>query len=254
MTIKMIHKWRALKARPGARRTLERWVGIARELGDREYHLAKEAEEKNNGTLAKQHADAAQKHYQDLADISRQLAVSPDLMYSQSNYGRAFYALGVMQHTLGKHAEARVSLETSRHIREQLLRVFANHPNRDLLQIDLLFSLVALGEHVRAVNEADKIPAGPMFVSSPGARFILYRLACIYSLSVAAVEDARRPNPLTDADKKLQAVYRDKALTALEQSHALGNRDFYTTRFDADLVPIRNDPRFGKVLELDKQK
>ena len=57
-----------------------------------------------------------------------------------------------------------------------------------------------------------------------------------------------------NADKNLQAVYRDKALTALEQSHALGNRDFYTTRLDADLITIRDDPRFGKVLELEKKK
>jgi hypothetical protein len=71
---------------------------------------------------------------------------------------------------------------------------------------------------------------------------------------VAALEDARRPNPLTDADKKLQAAYRDKALTALEQSHMLGNKDFYTTRSDADLIQIRNDPRFGKILELEKKK
>jgi serine/threonine protein kinase len=244
---------RALTTRPGARRTLERWYGITRELGDREYNLAKLAEKKNS-TQVKQHADAAQKYYQELASISRQLAISPDLMYSQSNYGRSFYALGIMQKNLGNHAEARASLETSRHIREQLLRDFANHPNRVHLQIDLLFSLVALGEHAQAVKEADQIQSAPLFAASPGAQSILYRLTCIYSLSVAAVEDARRPNPLTDADKKLQAVYRDKALTALEQSHALGNRDFYMTRFDADLISIRDDPRYGKVLELEKKK
>ena len=47
--------------------------------------------------------------------------------------------------------------------------------------------------------------------------------------------------------------YRDKALTVLEQSHANGNKDFYTTRNDADLIAIRGDPRFQKVLELEKK-
>jgi len=240
---------RALQRSPGARRTLERWAGIARELGDREFNRAKLAEEKRNSAQAKQHADAAQKHYQDLADISRQLAISPDLMKSQSDYGRSFYHLGIMQKNLGNHAEARASLETSRHIREQLLRDFANHPNRAHLKIDLLFSQVALGEHVRAVDEADKIQSAPLFAVSPGAQSILYRLACIYSLSVAAVEEARRPASLTAGDKKLQAVYRDKALKAVEQSHAIGNRDFVTTRLDADLIAIRDDPRFKRLLD-----
>ncbi len=88
---------------------------------------------------------------------------------------------------------------------------------------------------------------------SPASQSILYRLACIYGLSVEAVDEARRPQPLTDADRKRQADYRDKALTALERSHALGNRDFRTTRMDADLNSIRADPRFAKVLQLEKQ-
>jgi hypothetical protein len=64
----------------------------------------------------------------------------------------------------------------------------------------------------------------------------------------------RRPNALTAEDKKLQADYRDKALTVLEQSHANGNRDFFTTRNDADLISIRDDPRFAKVLQLEKKQ
>src|SRR5207245_1648373 len=102
------------------------------------------------------------------------------------------------------------------------------------------------------VKEADKILASLRPELYPQS--ILYRLACIYSLSVAAVEEAGRPNPLTEDDRKLQAAYRDKALTALEQSHAQGNLDFYNTRLDADLIPIRGDPRFQRVLEMEKKK
>ena len=179
---------------------------------------------------------------------------APDLMFSRSNYGRSFYALGLMQKNLGKNDEARANFEKSRQVREELLRDFANHPNKDHLRIDLLFSLVALGEQARAVSDADKLQAAPFFAVSPGAQSILYRLACIYSLSAAAVEDARRPAALTAEDRKLQAAYKDKALTALEKSHALGNRDFFTTRNDADLISIRDDPRFQKVLELEKKQ
>ena len=43
-----------LEIRPGARRSLERWAGLARELGDWEYNLAKVAEAKKNSAEAKQ--------------------------------------------------------------------------------------------------------------------------------------------------------------------------------------------------------
>jgi hypothetical protein len=75
-----------------------------------------------------------------------------------------------------------------------------------------------------------------------------------WGLFAAAVEEARRPNPLNDEDRKLQAEYRDKALTVLGQSHANGNMDCYTTNNDADLNSIRDDPRFQKILELEKKK
>jgi hypothetical protein len=90
--------------------------------------------------------------------------------------------------------------------------------------------------------------------ADPGQQWgTLYRLACIYSLSAAAVEESRAPSPLTPADKALQAEYRDKALTALEQSYKSGNRDFAYARVDADFIPIRDDPRFQRILALEKK-
>jgi hypothetical protein len=199
------------------------------------------------------HADAAQKYYEQMASIAQQLAVAPELMFAQSNYGRSFYALGLMRRNLGKNDEPRANFEKSRHVREQLLRDFGKSEFQPMLQIDLLFSLVALCEHVQAVSEADKLQAGPLFLRTPGASGTLYRLACIYSLSADAVEMARAPAALTVEDKKLQVAYKDKALTALEQSDALGNRDFAHTKVDADLIAIRADPRFAKILELEKK-
>ncbi len=243
---------RALEYRPGARRTLERWSGMLRELGDRAYNQAKRAEAEKQPDVAQKQGDAAQKYYEKLADVARQLAIAPDLMYSLSNYGRSFYTLGLMQKALGKQDQARASFEKSRHVREQLVRDFANSPNLMQLRIDLLFSCVALGEHVQAVREADTMRSALQFTPAPMAAGTLYRLACIYSLSVAAVEEARAPQPLTDEDRALQAAYADKALAALERSHRDGNRDFVGTRMDADFIAIRGDPRFQKILDLEQ--
>jgi tetratricopeptide (TPR) repeat protein len=208
------------------------------------------AEANKKPTEAKKHVDAALAYYQQLADISRQLAAAPDLMWSQANYARSYYGLGLMEKSLGKHAEARVHFEQSRHIRDQLLRDFDETEYATMLRIDWLFSLVALGEHEKAVSVADQLRRD--FPVGPGLSGMSYRLACVYSLSVAAVEESRAPAPLTAEDKKRQAEYRDKALTALEKSHTHGNQDFAYTRVDADFNPIRNDPRFSKILELDK--
>jgi tetratricopeptide (TPR) repeat protein len=243
---------RALQLRPGARRTLERWSGLTRELGDESYDLAKLAEANKQPAEAKKHAAAALAYYQQLADIARQLAVAPDLMYSQANYARSYYALGLMEKNLGKPAEARVNFEKSRHIREQLLRDFGKTEYVTMLRIDWLFSLVALGEHEKAVSIADKLRQD--FGFAPGYSGMSYRLACIYSLSVAAVEESRAPAPLTAEDKKRQGEYLDKALTALKESHTHGNRDFAHTRVDADFTPIRDDPRFAMILELENRQ
>ena len=242
---------RALGYRKGARRTLDRLSGVLRELGDREYNQAKQAEANKDAALAKKHADKAQVYFTKLADVARQLAIAPELMFSMSNYARSFYTIGLMQKGLGKHKEARESFETSRHVREQLVRDFGKTEYGAMLRIDLLFSRVALGEHAEAVRAADEIRA--RYGVAPGLAGLLYRLACIYSLSAAAVEEVRAPAPLTDADKKLQAEYRDKALTALEGSHTFGNLDFAGTRMDADLLEIKGDPRFQKILDLEKK-
>jgi hypothetical protein len=135
----------------------------------------------------------------------------------------------------------------------QIVRDYSDHPYVTHLQIDLLFTRVAQGEHAEAVRAADAMRREPQFQPFQ-AQSLLYRLACIYALSVEAVEDMRRPQPLTDEDRKRQAEYRDKALNVLEQSHANGNRDFRTTKIDADLNSIRDDPRFAKILQLEKQQ
>ncbi|MFO0965621.1 MAG: serine/threonine-protein kinase [Gemmataceae bacterium] len=245
---------RALEFRPGSRRTLERLTGVLRELGDSAYNHAKKAEAEKRPDEAKKHGDAAQKYFERLFDMARRLAVAPDLLFNVSAYARSFYAVGVMQKSLGRHEEARESFSKSRQIREQLLRDFGKSEFADMLRIDLLFSLVALGEHKEAVRAADVMRKERAFMPpSLGAPGALYRLACIYSLSVEAVAESRAPAPLTDADRALQAEYRDKALAALELSHRMGNADFAGTRLDADFIPIRGDARFQAILALEKK-
>src|ERR1043166_4903763 len=219
---------RALAKRPGARRTLERLGGILRELGDREYNRAKQAEVDKQPEKMKTHREASLKYAERFADVSRRLAIAPELMYSTANYARSFYAIGLMQKELGKPAAARESFEKSRHIREQLVRDYPDTPFNSQLQIDLMFSRVALGEHVEAVRTADAMQQ----TSKSDKTVHLYRLACVYSLSVAAVAEMRGSDPLTDADCKLQTEYRDKALDALKRWHMHGNDYFAITRAD----------------------
>ena len=154
-----------MKVRSGSRRTLERWAGISRELGDREFNLAKLAEAQKNSAEAKSPRKAAQKYYEQLADISKKLAVSPDLMSARSNYGHSFYALRLVQKYQGKQDEARASFERSRDIRAQFLRDFSDHPYLDHLKIDLLFSLVAL---VRTENVLPPGQAGQVATCEVG--------------------------------------------------------------------------------------
>jgi hypothetical protein len=77
---------------------------------------------------------------------------------------------------------------------------------------------------------------------------ILYRLTCIYSLSIPAVAEARRPGSISSADKALQSQYLDTALECLDGSLFYGNREYFNVRTDADLNRIRTDPRFEKIL------
>jgi hypothetical protein len=53
---------------------------------------------------------------------------------------------------------------------------------------------------------------------------------------------------LTPEDKKLQASYREKALTHLERSIASGYDDWAGIRANRDFDAIRVYPRFQKLL------
>jgi serine/threonine protein kinase len=217
------------KLRPTSRGVLKRWAFVLRDLGELEF---------NHDNVAE-----SQKHYKKLAEVTQKLATAPDLARQRQSFARAWYTLGRIEHKLGHDAEARKHFDRCRLIREELLRDYPDFDTYVHLEIDLLFAQVALGEHERAVKKADEIREKHKTNNN-----ILYRLACIYSLSIPAVEDTRRPSTPTSEDKALQGQYKDKALSSLEDSLFYGNREYHNIRTDADLNPIRSDSRFEKIL------
>jgi tetratricopeptide (TPR) repeat protein len=217
------------KLRPTSRGVLKRWAFVLRDLGELEY---------NRGDVLE-----AQKHYRKLADVTQMLATAPDLARQRQSWARAWYTLGLIEKKLGHEGEARKHFDRCRLIREELLRDYPNFDTYVHLEIDLLFAQVALAQHERAVKKADEVRA-----KNSTNNNILYRLACIYSLSIPAVDEARGTTSPTAQDRNLQASYRDKALSSLEDSLFYGNREYFNMSTDADLNPIRSDPRFAKIL------
>lgn len=234
---------KAIAQRPTSRMTLLRWAKVAKDLGELEYNHGKLAEKANKIDEARAHFDEAHKHFRTLATHSKTLATSFDLVEQMRNYSRSFYTLGLIDRERGRLDEARENFKTCLHIREQCLRDYKGHLFETSMKFDWLFALVAVGDHAQAYRAANELHVRNQRDSNN-----LYRLACIHALSIPAVAEARRPMPLTPEDKKLQETYRAKALDCLEESFAAGWRDFFHTRIDADLAPIRDDPRFKKIL------
>jgi tetratricopeptide (TPR) repeat protein len=215
--------------RPTARVLLMRWAQMLRELGELEFFY--------------DHFDEAQKQFAKLFEVNQKLALPDTVAGQRQMYNRAVYNLGVVERKLGRRAEARKHFELCLQLREELLRDYPNYSPAAHLQIDRLFALAALGHHAEAVKVADELgERNP--VSAP----IQYRLACVYSLCIPAVEEARGPMSLTPDDKALQARCCDKALKCLETFLASGIQGLADIDTDADLDPIRSDSRFAAIL------
>jgi tetratricopeptide (TPR) repeat protein len=221
--------------RPTNRSAIKRWAFVLRDLEELEF---------NHGNLAE-----AQKHASKAVEVTKMLATAPDLARQRQTYARAWYTVGRVEKALGLDAEARKHFDRCRLIREEVLRDYPDFDTYVHIEIDLLFAQVALGEHERAVKKADEIREKHSTDNN-----ILYRLTCIYSLSIPEVAQARQPLPLTDADLAAQAAYRDKALASLEEALRHGNKEFFNISTDADLNAIRSDPRFQQILDKYQKK
>ncbi len=234
------------------RNALLRWSQIAKILGELEYNLGKLAQrdsklaEKNGKkdeaekllAEAEKYYAEAKKHFAKLNELSRKLATSDELVEGVRDYSRSFYTLGLLEDVNGRPTQARKNYEKCREIRELTLHDYQNNRMSAHLQIDLLFAQIALGELRQPMELVDNMVW--VFKEEPDAE---YRLACIYSLAINTIEETRKPNPLTDADKRLQNRFRNEAIRCLQFAHDGGFGDFFHTSIDADLNALRDDPR-----------
>jgi serine/threonine protein kinase len=219
------------------RHTALRWSSAIQEL----IHLEK----------AHQNAAEVQKHLEKLAMVRNMLAVSNELRVDQIRHAQVLGELARMQLAAGQHAKARASAEAARTRLEQVLSDYQDEgtPN---VQIDLCRLHIELGEPGKAIRGADFLRTKHPDDKSQSS--LSYRLACVYSLCIPAIAQARGKSPLTQDDQKLQAVCRDQALQCIGDAFQHGFDGFAHVRTDADLAPIRDDPRFEAILVKHEKK
>jgi serine/threonine protein kinase len=224
--------------RPHSRNILLRWAMAAKAFGELEYNFGKLAEKDGKPDEALRCFAQAKTHFQRLNEVSRKLATADELVEGLQSYSRSFYTLGLVEELNKRPGDARRYYQTSRDIRDVALRAYSDYRNSAHLQIDLLFSQVALGELRRSMEITDEMSWTYRTESS-----VQYRLACVYALAINAVEEARKPEPLNPKDKNDQLRYHNAAIKCLQHAHDGGFSDFFHTSIDADLNSIRGDPR-----------
>ncbi|MBI2804170.1 MAG: hypothetical protein HYX68_04200 [Planctomycetes bacterium] len=226
-----------MRERRTSRNILLRWASLVKIFGELEYNHGKLAEKDGNKDAAAKFYDGAEKHYKRLNDISRRLATSNELIDGIRDYSRSFYTLGLAEQVKKNPTKARQYFEVSRGIRERTLADYSDSAISAHLQIDLFFSQIALGELSRTMEVAENMVWA--FKDEADAE---YRLACVFALAIDTVEENRKPDPLTLADKRLQNRFRRNAIRCLQLAHDGGFTDFFQTSIDADLDALRGDP------------
>jgi serine/threonine-protein kinase len=149
-----------------------------------------------------------------------------------------------------KHAEARLYLRNAHWGRADALTRLARHaeaaqdwdraleldagPARPFFRLQRAVSLTHAGDHAQAVSEADAL-AQAKDVNAP----TLYDLACVCSLSSAAVKN----------DAKLADRYAARAVELLREAVAKGFKDIEHLKKDTDLDPLRGRDDYRKLLK-----
>ena len=100
-------------------------------------------------------------------------------------------------------------------------------------QIELMLVLARLGRGADAVKIADVLTANTEVAAD---RRLYFQAACGYAVAAAT------PGPAANG-------YRDKAIGMLDSLTQGGWKDRGALETDPDLTPVRDDPRFAKLVE-----
>jgi serine/threonine protein kinase len=236
------------KLRPTGRVALKRWAENLSEHGAMELRLGDLAAAAQRQAKAEEHFAAAGKLFEQRAKVLKQLATSEDLLGQRRDLAGALYDLARVAKKLGQTKQADGYFQSCLNMREEILRDYPTHYASTDFRVDRLLVLAQLGRHEEVTTAADQ-----MRIKFLGPKTLTYNLACLYALSIPAVEAVCRPAALTDADKALQKEYRQKALDCLEDAVKQGFDRWDELRTDPDLAPVRDEPRFQKILEYEKK-
>jgi tetratricopeptide (TPR) repeat protein len=153
----------------------------------------------------------------------------------------AHYGVATAALALGDRAAAERDFRKALGLYEDRLRAQPDNPE---LLTPIMLCRARLGEHAQAVELAEKVRK-----LAKGSLSSLQEVASAYALSVPAVANGRLPSQLTAAGRDLQQRYTTRALEALRQLKSNGWGDWVSLETEPDLVPLRGNPDFEKLLE-----
>jgi serine/threonine-protein kinase len=178
----------------------------------------------------------AHQRYQAATDLLQQLyAQDQDNAKLKGRLSTTLYKLAVSELRLDHDDDAKQAFEDCLALREELYEADPDDPDK---QISLMLARARCGLHQAAVEIAEQLRS-----TSTGSAGSLFYLACGYALSAAAAADSDN-----EADHAAARQYARLAIDAIEEAIAAGYRDASSLKLDPDLEPIRQDPRFKKLL------
>jgi serine/threonine-protein kinase len=168
-------------------------------------------------------------------------AGNPDNVAAQRNLSFSYYRLATANRLNGNVAKAQEQYEECLKLRKELAQADASNVHK---QIDLMVALARTGQHADAADVAAKLDTRASEDPS-----VLFQIACGYSLCVPAVVDGKTPEELTPQQRGWRDQYSTQALDAVQAAIATGYKDAVALEHDPDLSPVRDDPRYAKLLK-----
>ncbi len=218
-----------MQAEPNGRRAREQLALALAALGDEE--------------LFDGNAQEAQKLYDQYVRLYHDLSTSAELADLLDKRGLAHYRSGAAALSRGDRAASMRDFITSLQMREAFLRDYPKGPRVLSVQVALMLAQARCGQHEGAAQLADQLER----LAGKRTNF-LFQATCGYALCIAAVGQGKSPGALTEAERKLQARYKEKALAVFGKLMAAGYRDRRQLAVGPDLDPIRDEPGFQSAL------